>query len=64
MISYMDGDSEVTAYITCKDSTKYITMPSFSDYTLKKIKEGDMIEAYGAYQNGIFICTGMTVMPK
>lgn len=64
MISYMEGNSEVTAYITCKDSTKYIAMPSFSEYTLKKIKVGDTVEAYGGYQNGIFICTGMTVMPK
>ena len=64
MISYMEGDSEVTAYITCKDSTKFIAMPSFADYTLKKIKVGDTVEAYGAYQNGIFICTGMTIMPK
>ncbi len=64
MISYMEGDTEVTSYITCKDSTKYIAMPSFAEYTLKKIKVGDTVEAYGAYQNGIFICTGMTVMPK
>jgi len=64
MISYMEGDTEVTAYITCKESTKFIQMPSFAEYTLKKIKVGDTVEAYGAYQNGIFICTGMTVMPK
>ena len=64
MISYMEGDTEVTAYITCKDSTKIIEMPSFAEYTLKKMKVGDTVEAYGAYQNGIFICTGMTVMPK
>lgn len=63
MISYLEGDTEVTTYITCKDSTKFISMPSFNEYTLKKIKAGDTIEAYGAYQNGIFICTGMTVMP-
>jgi len=63
MISYMEGDTEVTAYITCKDSTKFITMPTFSETSLKKLKVGDTVEAYGAYQNGIFICTGMTIMP-
>lgn len=63
LITYMDGDKEVSQYITCKDTTKFIVMPSFGDYSLKKVKEGDKVEAYGAYQNGIFICTGMTVIP-
>ena len=63
IISYLEGDTEMTTYINCKDSTKFITMPSFNEITLKKIKAGDTVEAYGAYQNGIFICTGMTVMP-
>ena len=63
VISYMNGNTEVTTYITCKDSTKFITMPTFSEYSLKKIKAGDMVEVYGAYQNGIFVCQGVTVMP-
>lgn len=63
VISYMDGNKQVTAQITCTNSTKYITMPSFKDYALKKIKVGDTVDAYGAYQSGIFICTSMAVIP-
>ncbi len=63
VISYMNGSTEVTTYVTCKNNTKFIVMPSFSDYSLKKIKTGDMVEVYGEYQNGIFICQGVTVMP-
>ncbi len=62
VISYMEGSTEVTTYITCKNSTKFIVMPSFSEYTLKKIKPGDMVEVYGEYQNGIFVCQGVTIM--
>lgn len=63
MIKYNEAGTEQTTYITCTEYTKYITMPTFGDYTLKKIKAGDFVEAYGAYQNGIFICKGMTVVP-
>lgn len=63
VISYMSGETEVTTYITCKNTTKFIAMPSFSDYSLKKIKVGDTVEVYGEYQNGIFVSQGVTVMP-
>ena len=61
-ISSEDQGTKVTTYITCTDETKYIVMPSFKDYTLKKIKAGDMVEVYGQYQNGIFVCQGVTIM--
>lgn len=54
--------TKVTTNIRCTEDTKYIVMPSFKDYTLKKIKAGDMVEVYGAYQNGIFVCQGVTIM--
>lgn len=63
VISYLNGSTEVTTYITCKYNTKFIVMPSFGEYSLKKIKAGDMVEVYGEYQNGIFVCQGVTVMP-
>lgn len=61
-ISSEEQGTKVTTYITCNDETKYIVMPSFKDYTLKKIKAGDMVEVYGEYQNGIFVCQGVTIM--
>ncbi|MBR5808560.1 MAG: S-layer homology domain-containing protein, partial [Clostridia bacterium] len=54
--------TKVTTNIRCNEDTKYIVMPSFQDYTLKKIKAGDMVEVYGTYQNGIFVCQGVTIM--
>lgn len=53
-----------TAYVTCKDSTKFYVVPTLSEYSLKQIKVGDGVVAYGAYQNGIFVCTGMTITPS
>ncbi len=61
MVSTEPG-TKVTTNIRCTDDTRYIVMPSFQNYTLKKIKAGDMIEVYGAYQNGIFVCQGITIM--
>lgn len=53
-----------TLYVTCKDSTNIHVVPTLSEYALKSIKIGDSIVAYGSYQNGIFVCTGMTVTPS
>lgn len=62
-IKRMEGDTEVVTHITCKSSTKYFVLPSFGEYSLKQIKVGDTIEAYGSYQSGFFVSTGMTVSP-
>lgn len=61
-IESTEPGNKVTTSIRCTDETKYIVMPSFKDYTLGKIKAGDMVEVYGAYQNGIFVCQGITIM--
>lgn len=53
-----------TAYVTCKDSTNFYVVPTLSEYSLKQIKVGDGVVAYGSYQNGIFVCTGMTITPS
>ncbi len=53
-----------TLYVTCKESTNIHVIPTLSSYTLKQIKVGDNVVAYGSYQNGIFVCTGMTVTPS
>lgn len=58
-----DANGE-TMYVTCKDSTNIYVVPSLNQYTLKQIKIGDSVVAYGSYQNGIFVCTGMTVTPS
>lgn len=63
IIKYMDGGSETQAYITCTDMTKYQVIPTLGDYALKSIKVGDTIDAYGSYSNGIFVSTGINVMP-
>lgn len=54
--------NKVTTNIRCTEDTRYIVMPSFQNYTLNKIKVGDMVEVYGEYQNGIFVCQGVTIM--
>lgn len=61
-ITSTEQGNKVTTLIKCTDETKYIVMPTFKDYTLGKIKAGDMVEVYGAYQNGIFVCQGVTIM--
>jgi len=61
-IASTEQGTKVTTTIRCNEDTKYIVMPSFQDYTLKKIKAGDTVEVYGAYQNGIFVCQGVTIM--
>lgn len=53
-----------TMYVTCKDSTNILVVPTLNQYTLKQIQVGDSVVAYGSYQNGIFVCTGMTVTPS
>ena len=62
-IKRMEGDNEVVTHITCKSNTKYFLLPTFSEYSLKEIKVGDTVEAYGSYQSGFFVSTGMTVSP-
>ncbi len=64
LISYNEAGSETTAYISCTDNTKYYVIPTLSEYSLKQIKEGDTVVAYGAYQNGIFVSTGVTITPS
>lgn len=61
ILSYYDGDSETQAYITCTSSTKFNIAPALTEYSLKKIKAGDSIVAYGSYTNGIFVASGVTV---
>ncbi len=63
IVSYEEGGSETTAYITCNNNTKYYVVPTLSEYSLKQIKVGDLIVAYGDRSTGIFICSGVTVSP-
>lgn len=64
IISYDEGGSQSSAYITCTNNTKYYVIPTLSEYSLNNIKVGDTIIAYGAYSNGIFVSTGITVTPS
>lgn len=61
ILTYNDGDSDTQTYITCTSSTKFNIAPSLTEYSLKKIKKGDTIVAYGSYSNGIFVASGVTV---
>lgn len=63
VIKYMEAGAETQAYITCTDTTKYQVIPTLGDYALKSIKIGDTIDAYGSYSNGIFVSSGINVMP-
>ena len=63
VIKYTEAGAETQAYITCTDTTKYQVIPTLGDYALKSIKIGDTIDAYGSYSNGIFVSTGINVMP-
>lgn len=62
ILTYNDGDSDDSIYITCTSKTKFNIAPSLTEYSLKKIKKGDTIVAYGEYSNGIFVASGVTVI--
>ncbi len=63
IITYDDGGEKVQAYITCTTSTNYYVIPTLSQYSLKSIKQGDTVVAYGSYANGVFVASGVTVTP-
>lgn len=63
IVSYNEGGSETTAYLTCTNNTKYLVIPTLKDYTLKQIQVGDTVVAYGDRSTGIFVCSGVTVTP-
>ena len=63
IVTYDNGGEQSTAYITCTSTTKYYVIPTLSEYSLKNIKVGDSVVAYGTYANGVFVCTGVTVTP-
>lgn len=64
IVTYSEAGSDTTTYVTCTNNTKYYVIPTLSEYSLKQIKVGDTVVAYGAYQNGIFVSTGITVTPS
>lgn len=64
VLKYEEGGVETTAYINCTDSTKFLVLPSLSSASIKNIKENDIVEAYGTYSNGIFVCSGVTYSPS
>jgi len=64
IVKQEEGGTESTTYINCTDSTRVLVLPSLSESSLKYIKENDVVEAYGTYSNGIFVCTGVTYSPS
>lgn len=62
-IKNTDNGGDITITVTTTNTTKVITLPSLAEYSVKKIKSGDSIIAYGAYSNGIFVASGITVTP-
>ncbi len=64
IISHSEGGAEVTTQLTCTNSTRYYVVPTLKEYSLKQIKVGDTIVAYGDRSTGIFVCSGMTVTPS
>lgn len=63
VVSSNEGGAETSVYITCDKYTKYYVVPTLSEYSLKEIKVGDTIVAYGDRSTGIFVCSGVTVSP-
>ncbi len=63
IISYEDGGQQTQAYITCTTATNYYVIPTLSQYSLKSIKQGDTVVAYGSYSSGVFVASGVTVTP-
>ncbi len=63
VVSANEGGSETSIYITCDKNTKYYVVPTLSEYSLKEIKVGDTVVAYGDRSTGIFMCSGVTVSP-
>lgn len=64
IISHSEGGAEVTTQLTCTNATRYYVVPTLKEYSLKQIKVGDTIVAYGDRSTGIFVCSGMTVTPS
>ena len=58
-----DNGGDVVITISCTASTKIISVPQLTEYSIKKVKNGDSIIAYGAYASGIFVASGITVTP-
>ena len=58
-----DNGGDIVITISCTNLTKIISIPQFAEYSIKKIKEGDTIIAYGDYSSGIFVASGITVTP-
>ena len=55
------GDVQIT--ISCTNQTKIITLVPYAEYSIKKIKSGDTIEAHGGYENGFFVASTIIVTP-
>lgn len=55
---------ETITQIICNNNTRFLVLPSLSESALKYIKAGDIVEAYGTYSNGIFVCSGVTYSPS
>lgn len=61
LLTYSQNGEEVSTHLTCKDTTRYYIIPSFSECALKDIKVGDVITAYGDASTGFFVCSAVTV---
>lgn len=64
IINYQEEGVDTQMYISCTSSTKVLVQPSFSESALKHIKVNDVVEAYGTYSNGIFVCSTITYNPS
>jgi len=64
VIKYEEEGVETTTYIHCTNTTRVLVLPSLSESALRHIKVNDVVEAYGAYSNGIFVCSGVTYSPS
>lgn len=63
IIMNSDNGGDVQITVSCTNSTKIVVLPTLSDYTIKKINNGDTVTAYGGYENSVFVASTVMVTP-
>lgn len=63
IIENSDDGGNVQITVSTNNATKIFVPNPYSEYTIKKMKSGDFIRAYGGWENGFFVASTITVTP-
>lgn len=63
IIQNSDEGGEVKITVSTNALTKIFVPNPYADYTVKKLKSGDFIRAYGGWENGFFVASTIMVTP-